>query len=189
MEHAIARNEDVSKANDYDNCLYACRFCNRSRSAKPAWRQGTRLLDPTRDAWREHFWVSIDNLLPVQGNAEAEYTHEAYEIDDPRKVIRRRSRRELLTDRLRLLERLESEIAELLRLAGLLRQHDLRRFGEVMQQIRAIRADARRTLGDLRRYSAIPADAPQTCRCPVPREHSLPEELDRQTVEAPDSVL
>lgn len=187
MEHTITRSEDVSKENDYGNCLYACRFCNRSRSAKPAWRQGTRLLDPTRDAWSEHFWMSGDNLLPVQGNAEAEYTHEAYEIDDPRKVARRRARRELLTDRLRLL-RLESEIAKLLRLAGPLRQHDVRRFGEVVQQIRVIRTDARRALGDLKRYSAIPVDAPQTCRCPLPREHSLPEELDRQTVEVPGSV-
>lgn len=189
MEHAITRSEDVSRANDYDNCLYACRFCNRSRSAHPAWRQGTRLLDPTRDAWSEHFQVSGDHLLPVREDAEAEYTHEAYEIDDPRKVARRRARRELVTDRLRLLVRLDSEIAELLRLAGSLRRRNLRKFGEIVQQIRGIQADSRRALEDLRRYAAIPVDAPQTCRCPVTREHSLPEELDRQMVEVPDSVL
>lgn len=189
MEHVIARSEDSAKANDYHNCLYACRFCNRSRFAKPAWLEGIRLLDPTSDAWSEHFLASGDNLLPVRGDAEAEYTHRAYEIDDPRKIVRRQVRRELLTDRLRLLSRLGSEIAELLRLADPLRYRDIRRFGEILKQIRALRADARRAWGDLRRYLAVPVDAPRTCRCPVPREHSLPEELDRQTVEFPDSLL
>jgi HNH endonuclease len=189
VEHTIPRSEDVSKANAYDNCLYACRFCNRSRSAKPVWHQGIRLLDPTRDAWGAHFWISGDKLLAVRGDAEAEYTNDAYELNDPRKVVRRRLRRELLTDRLRLLVRLKGEIAELLRLADVIRRRDLRRFGEVLQQIKAIQADSRRALGDLRRYSAIPVDAPLTCHCALPREHSLPEELDRQTVEVPDSAL
>ncbi len=186
VEHGIARSEDASRKNDYDNCLYACRFCNRSRSAKPAHRGDTRLLDPTRDAWGDHFKATCDRLRVVAGDADGEYTHTAYALDDPRKVARRRARWDLVTDRLRLLGRIDNEITELLRLAHVLR-HNLRRFGEILKEIKAIRDAARRALKDLERYAAIPKDAPRTCRCPNNPHHSLPEELDRQTIEVPES--
>src|SRR5262249_38439886 len=127
-------------------------------------------------------------LLPAPGDGEAAYTYRVYEFDDPRKVERRRARRELLSDRLRLLMRLESESAELLGLADRLRRYDFRGVGQILQQLKSIRADARRALGDLKRYAGIPADAPQACRCPVPGNDSLPEELGRQMVEIPDCL-
>ncbi len=186
VEHWVARSHDASLQGEYANCLYACRFCNRSRSARPTRQGEARLLDPTRDAWGEHFAAAADRLQAVAGDGDADYTHAAYELDDPRKVARRRARRELIADRLGLLARLESEITELLRLADLLRRRDLRRFAAVLEQIRAIRADGRRALGDLYRYAAVPRDAPRTCRCAEPRDHTLPGELDRQMLELPE---
>jgi 5-methylcytosine-specific restriction endonuclease McrA len=189
VEHRVARSKDASRQNDYENCLYACRFCNRSRAALPLWDGGARLLDPTRDAWSQHFLAGDDRLSPVEGDAAAEYTHRAYELDDPRKVARRQARRELLSDRLFLASHLEAESAELLRLADLFRPKDLLRFGRTLELLRSLRADARRALGDLKRYAAIPVDAPLRCRCPEPGTESLPEELERQTFEVPDDLV
>lgn len=185
VEHGILRSEDASRENDYENCLYACRFCNRSRSAQPGRRGGARLLDPTCNTWSEHFMVVDDHLRPAEGDVDAEYTHRAYEIDDPRKIARRQARRELVADRLQLLARLGGEIAQLLRLADSVRRRNLQRFGQFLQEIRAIRADAHRALEDLKRYAAIPVDAPRACRCPAPRDLSLPAEFERQAVEWP----
>jgi 5-methylcytosine-specific restriction endonuclease McrA len=189
VEHRIARSVDVGRKNDYDNCLYACRFCNRSRSAKALLQRGGRLLDPTRDSWSRHFLAAHDRLLPSEGDAAASYTHQTYDLDDPRKTARRRARRELLSDRLLLLKRLEDESAKLLQLADFLRRQDLQRFGRFLQQLKSIRTDARRALGDLTRYAAIPADAPRFCRCRTSGNESLPVELDRQMIEVPDAVL
>jgi 5-methylcytosine-specific restriction endonuclease McrA len=189
VEHRVARSEDASRENEYENCLYACRFCNRSREARPLARDGARLLDPTRDTWSRHFEASGDRLEPADRDADAAYTHRAYELDDSRKTERRRSRRELVTDRLLLLTDLEEEVAELLRLSDLLRTRDLSSFGRALDRLRSIRADTRRALGDLARYAAaVPADAPGSCRCPAPGQRSLPEELDRQTIEIPDRL-
>lgn len=183
VEHAITRKADSSRAGDYSNCLYACRFCNRSRSARPRESNGARLLDPTRDAWSEHFVATGDELRPVAGDRDAHYTHRSYELDDPRKVERRRLRRELITDRLNLLSRFSEEIEDLLHLADLLRNRDLRLFGKVMRQIRTLRDDAERARRDLRRFGALPPDAPEKCRCGSNRYHFLPEAFERQMID------
>jgi hypothetical protein len=198
----IARSTDPSLAAEYENCVYACRWCNRSRSAHPTEHNGARLLDPTRVAWGDHFVAAADTLVPastyftatlgipppgLDGDTDAQATHRAYALDDPRKVGRRRARRELVSDRLRLIARHGAELTVLLRLADPLRRRDPGRFGRVIREIRALRDDARRALRDLRRYEALPLDAARTCRCPPPCEFSLPEYLDRQLVEVPDT--
>lgn len=185
VEHRIARSADPSKANVYGNCLYACRFCNRARSAAPLREGEARLLDPTRDAWGSHFTATGSRLLPAPDSRDAEYTHRSYEIDDPRKVVRRALRHRLVTDRLELLRLLEEE-AELLQLARAARR-DPKRFGALLKKIRELRRAARRALEDLGRYEAVPADAPQACRCGGDHQHSLPAELERQLVEVPDT--
>jgi hypothetical protein len=187
VEHAIARSSDPSLASDYRNLLYACRFCNRSRSTHPVQLGAAQLLDPTRDAWREHFVAVDDRLRPRRHDVNAQLTHRVYHLDDARKVERRRTRRELVTDRLRLVARIETELVELLRLADVLRQRDLPRFGRVLAEIRRLRQDAYRALRDLRRYDAVPGDAPRSCRCPRPWEHAPPAYLVEQLIEIPDS--
>ena len=177
---------DASHESEYENLIYACRFCNRSRAAKPLRHDAASLLDPTRDAWAMHFSAVDDHLRPGKGNADAQYTHKAYALDDPRKTSRRRARRDLITDRLRLLTRLENEMADLLKRASVAKQHGLRMFGEILQEIKGLRSDARRSLEDLKRYAAVPRDAPETCRCTPPRHLSLPDELERQTIDVAD---
>lgn len=189
VEHHVTRSAAPSRAGDYFNCLYACRLCNRSRSTKPDSGDGVRLLDPTRDAWVNHFFVAGDRLQPADGDADAEYTHRCYEIDDERKVERRQARRELLADRLPLVGVLHTELVALLRLADRLRRRDSRAFATVLQRISTIRSDARRALEDVARYAAVPRDAPATCRCVDASEHTLPSCFERQLREVPDSVV
>ena len=187
-EHRTPRSADPGRANDYDNCLYACRLCNTARGNRPERHQGTRLLDPTEDAWSLHFLAADDLLRPADGDAAAAYTHLAYDLDDPRKTERRLARRALVNDRLLLLRDLETIIAEQLELADSLRQKDLESFGRVLQRIRSIRLEARRALGDLKRYAVVPADAPRQCRCGASGDRSLPAELDCQAIEVPETV-
>jgi hypothetical protein len=188
VEHPTLRSEDPARANDYANCLYACRFCNTSRDAKPSQEGGARLLDPSLDAWGDHFVAAGDRLVPIPGDEDAAYTHRAYEIDDPRKVVRRALRRELITDRLLLVEG-QADILELLRLLDLVRRTDLPSFALYLERLAALRSETFRALGDLERYAAIPADAPGRCHCSAPGgTYSLPEELERQLIEVPDGT-
>jgi 5-methylcytosine-specific restriction endonuclease McrA len=185
VEHRIPRSSDPTLENSYENCLYACRLCNRSRSAHPLEPQGATLLDPTQHSWSDHFILADDLLRPVApSDAAAAYTHRTYQLDDPRKVVRRRTRRELIDDRLQILG-LSAEIPELLSLADTVRQTDLRRFGEILREIQRIRDDSRRALQDLERYPGIPADAPETCRCGESADHRLPGYLEEQMLEIP----
>lgn len=189
VEHVIPRSTDPSLANDYENCLYACRWCNRSRSAHPVERESVRLLDPTRDAWGDRFVAADDRLAPRDGDPDALATHGAYALDDPRKIGGRQARRELLDDRLRLMREQGTQFSELLRLADSLRRRDVRRFGHVIRRIRRLREQAFRALGDLRRYEAVPGDAPRGCRCAPPPAVSLPDFLDRQLIEVPGAQI
>lgn len=148
-----------------------------------------RVKDPTKESWAAAFVVEGDRLKPISDNPNAEYTHRMYQLDDPRKVERRRLRRELITDRLRLLAQWESEIVAVLQAAAFLLHRDPRRLGEILEEVRDLRASARRAFQDLRRYAAIPTDAPRSCRCPTPPVFSLPEEVEQQTFEIPDSIL
>lgn len=183
VEHWAPRSSDPERKDDYENCLYACRFCNRSRSVTPILGEGARLLDPTGEAWADHFAATGDLLAPVAGDASASYTHRAYELDDPRKVVRRQLRREVLTDRLALLRFLGAEIEPLLNLAAVLRTRNAKAFGEAMWEIRQLWKDARRAIRDLDRFPAVPSDAPKACRCPSPAPFRLPPALESQTLE------
>jgi hypothetical protein len=56
IEHRETQSSEPGKANDYSNCIYACRLCNAARNDKPLQDAlGNRVLDPTLDAWADHF--------------------------------------------------------------------------------------------------------------------------------------
>ena len=94
IEHLDPASLDAGKINNYDNCFYACRFCNQSRATAPrSDTQGRRLLDPCQDAWDQRFSFSNDRLLPTQDDPDAVYTSLVYELNDPRKIQRRDRRR------------------------------------------------------------------------------------------------
>jgi len=113
VEHIIPVSEDPSKVNDYGNCLYVCRFCNTSRGAL----SGEHLLSPDKHEWARAFWLVSDKLIPREGEQgdSALRTIGAYDLNDPRKVVMRLDRRELITDKRELVENmpgLEQELTD-----------------------------------------------------------------------------
>ncbi len=187
VEHRVPRSIDATLANDYANCLYACRYCNTARSATPICDGNRRLLDPTVDAWGDHFSMVNDYLLPREPEGSSGYTHANYRLDDERKVRRRRMRRELISDRIALLSDINAKTKRLLQLAEELGKYDFSAVTTVLEVARTIRSETRRTIEDLALYAVIPADAPKTCRCQI-QELTVPEGLAEQFLDIPNEV-
>jgi len=180
VEHGISRATDPNRKNEYSNCFYACRLCNGARATRPGSSGGRFLLDPTRTAWGTHFRRSGDRLLPTEKDANAAYTYEVYDLDDPRKIEMRRLRRELITDRLELLARCPDE------LEWLLAQVEVSRPGrarEALELARRLRRAALASLEEVARFAAVPPDAPSSCRCGRSDYLSLPLEFEIQSLE------
>ncbi len=171
-----------SLANDYQNCFYACRYCNGARSTTPSTDgQGRKLLNPCAHRWTEHFSVSDDDrLLPRPGDADAEYTSEAYDLNEARKLEMRRSRRERVEESLALLNRgpdlLDALIARSASQPGI-------RSVEILAAAENLRRSMLNAERELMRHAAIPADADSRCRCGHQVHHSLPAVLDHQMLE------
>jgi hypothetical protein len=96
IEHfvPVSSEEGEDKVNDYENCFYVCRFCNKSRSNSPIIdSEGQRLLNPCVEIWADHFLPTEDDRLnPLDSNAV--YTAKIYDLNDPRRMELRRWRRE-----------------------------------------------------------------------------------------------
>jgi len=180
VEHGAPRSVDPGRSNDYSNCFYSCRLCNGSRSNRPRSSEGRSLLDPTAEAWGAHFYRSGDGLLPVQGDRDAEYTHEVYDLGDPRKIELRRLRRELVTDRLELLRRFPEDIKWLQTEAE---ASPPSRARQALDLARRLRRAMHNALEELVRFASVPADAPWECRCGQTDQHSLPQGLEIQSVD------
>lgn len=188
VEHFVPRSVDPGRELDYTNCLYACRLCNRARSNRPIQQESARLLDPTGTAWARHFELSEDEIEPMAGDLDAAYTHETYDLNDARKVVRRQLRYQLVSDRLQLLEQLGGEIQAILRLAEQFRRDHPLRFALAIRRVRSLRSAMRRALADLARYAAVPADAPASCRCESAEGLTLPSSLEEQNVDLPEAL-
>lgn len=181
IEHVVARNHDGRLVGVYGNVILICRLCNGARNDAPHIdHHGRRLLDPTKDVWSEHFRVAGDEILPAEGDADAAYTEDVYDINSPRKVKLRRNRRLRQEDFLKSLEKPRARIAHL-------------RFreqcgdpGEKIQIITAI-AEVRDEVDRLCRLANqgkwIPDDAPMNCRCGRAPARTLPATYLRQIVE------
>jgi hypothetical protein len=119
-----------------------------------------------------HFQLQDDRLAPLDDGAsgrDARYTEQVYRLNDPRRVELRRQRRELINDRMRLLE---IDPAELRRMAKKQPSQEKRaRMIELARKLAHLRA---RALDELRARSAIPRDAPMACRCGNHEHPTLP---------------
>ena len=180
VEHRVLQSADVSQRNDYNNCIYACRYCNRARSTTPIEQNGQKLLDPTVAAWANHFAAADDRLLPMADNVDASYTYETYDLDDPIKCERRRLRRELITNRISLLRDGPQELSALLGVAEELGRAEPEAAQHLLRVARRLREQLVCAPQDLSRFNAIPPDAPTECRCRTKEHHVLPPEFDRQ---------
>ena len=163
IEHRIPRSDAEAGAaatHVYANCYYACRFCNGARSARPLVdARGRRLLDPCADAWSTHFERVGAELRPRSGDADAVYTAESYDVDDPRKQLMRRNRERIMGAA----ERASAEIPPLVaELGARLAERPDPALLAVMRRLDEQLADARRAR---RRFARTPEDAPTACRC------------------------
>ncbi len=159
-EHVVAQSagEGPSSRNRYANLLLACTFCNRARSNTPNQsRAGEQLLDPTCVAWSEHFALHEDRLEPLTDDAR--YTCVTYDLNDERKVRRRKMRRELVEELLDAMRDVPPLLDELTRRA--VETGDRR----LLDAARQLRADLKARLRDVLSYKVVPDHAPPTCRC------------------------
>lgn len=189
IEHAVLRSQDPTRGNDYSNCLYACRLCNRARGTTPREALGATLIDPTAAAWGDWFEVRGDCLVPKAGSPAAQYTWEIYDLDDPRKVKRRQARRQFIADRMRFLEDLPAMRARFARCAAdRLADGDVEGALECHEEMRSFLRAAEGFRKELARYSAIADDRDVGCRCGASVEQCLPEFLEEQTRDMPGDL-
>jgi hypothetical protein len=175
IEHFVPARTEPWRINQYDNCFYACRLCNRARSGRPVIDStGRSLLDPCRHRWADHFRITDDGwLLAREEDGDAAYTEWAYDLNDLRKVELRQWRATTIREHLELIaeapdleERLLAESAG--GLGGL-------------RTIQRLREGARIARAFMKQYMAIPRDADPACRCGRNDHHTLPSWLEEQT--------
>lgn len=183
IEHRAPASSNLEEINSYENCFYACRFCNGARSDSPLIdADGRRLLDPCRTAWADHFVLTEDHrLAPAGGDPEAAYTEEIYDLNEPRKTRARRLRRERLQEWLQLLAEGPRQIAVLLSRSG--QAASLEEIRELVGAAEILRDCILRASEEIVRYLAVPRDCDETCRCRRTDLHVLPSWLDDQTLE------
>jgi 5-methylcytosine-specific restriction endonuclease McrA len=177
IEHIVPQARAPELADKYENCAYACRFCNSARGTLPIVHpSGARLLHPWKDAWGDHFRLHDHRLEPVHDGDEARharYTAEVYQLNDETRIRLRRQRHRLLLDRMRPFQhdpRALDEQAE--------RQsspEDRLRLFLLARELEALQQNAIIELGD---RAATPADAPFRCRCGSREHHALPPEIE-----------
>lgn len=174
VEHRELQKDDANRpdkqANLYSNCLYACMLCNRARSTKPLYGDNNvKLLDPTVDAWADHFEAYNDRLIPK--TPEAIHTDSVYRLDDRRKNKLRRTRRERIEEGMGELLNGPSRITRLRKLAEELASSDdaaIRAKADILLQEAQRQSEYIRKLRKaLERYQCIPEDARAVpkCRC------------------------
>ncbi|WP_437672241.1 HNH endonuclease [Sorangium sp. So ce131] len=183
VEHIVPQSKDVTHANTYANCLYACRWCNRSRSTKPLHdASGNALLNPTTCAWADHFEAQDDTLVPKTGSGK--YTEVVYSINDPFKVRMRATRRELIERCRKLVLEGPSDIEKLLQLLQrLVSRNELKDAeAETMRStIKRLMADVARARQALERYRGVPVGADTVCRCRI--ELTMPPQVAEQLID------
>ncbi len=170
IEHHELKHGDEEKRNRYRNCLLSCRFCNNGRSTIPeAERAGSgRLLDPTSIAWSEHFEMKEHEMVVRSPSQDATYTFNTYHLGDKRKAVLRENR----ARRFRELWRAREKVAELVpRLTERARRSsDPMTKRELVDAARALERAYEAALAEVRRYEAIPPDAPAGCLCDAARQ-------------------
>ena len=184
VEHRTPQSADPALRNVYSNCLYACRLCNTARGAKAAQTPSGRLLDPTVDAWAAHFDVVESHLVARDADTDAAYTHVAYDLDDPRKVERRRVREEVVDDARSVLDRGPDLLDRLMRWIDA--NAGSGSSVQAMRDAEALQANVRAARRTLVRFAAIPQDAPFVCGCGREAARTLPPQMAEGTWEMAD---
>lgn len=183
IEHFMPASLDAEKVNEYENCFYTCLFCNRSRAvAPPVDEAGRKLINPCSHVWAERFFsTGDDHLLPDTTDPDAVYTAEAYDLNDPRKVERRRLRRERLAEWLGVLREGPFHVQSLIALSETV--PSLTDAAVLLETAASLRSRILQASTEVQRYAAIPMDYDEICLCGRETHHGLPEWLATQTQE------
>ena len=182
VEHQIPRSHAPQLEDEYDNCIYACRFCNGARGDTPNVDvAGRTLLDPCTSAWASHFKREGFSLAPL--GDDAEYTAQTYDLDDPRKVEFRRARTGAITSGLRMLREGPERVVKLLDAAVNAREQDRDVLVATAHDLRGFILTAAKTLA---RYRIVPLDAPVSCRCGAAFVREAPRFMVAQCLDLED---
>jgi hypothetical protein len=149
---------------------------------------GRRLLVPTDDSWGKHFGVINGSF--VSQDPDGAYTIKGYDLNDIRKVKIRAHRKEFIAGKLLEIEEAKRHIERLNEIAERLMKspetQQLKEGAEILSVAKGLQARIQKNLRELQHYSAIPLDAPLSCRCEPRAELRLPPELLRQMIVLPD---
>lgn len=179
VEHWVPVSHDEARINDYTNCFYVCRYCNRSRSARPLVESDGpgHLLNPCETVWESSFSLVGDEIQPRPGDPAALYTLEVYDANDPRKVARRRRRRMAIRQRL-------DFIRQARRLAGSLLAKAVNTADpELVDVATLLEQEMRVAWQELEHFQAVPADSRCPCACGDEGLCELPRVLEEQLIE------
>lgn len=164
IEHFILKSQEPELANVYENCLYACRYCNRHRGRQPhLGGAGQRLLNLCDTVWSEHFVRDGDELKPRDGQTDTQYTHEVYKLDSPIKRRARKLRREKIVE-------YQKAVNDYPPIIKALRDKGFKDDDRNLIQAAAMLSETRRyALEDTRtHFSLVPRDAQMPCPCGLP---------------------
>jgi 5-methylcytosine-specific restriction endonuclease McrA len=182
IEHLVPQSQDPAQNNEYSNLLYSCRFCNRARSNRPLKSARGEILNPTQTAWAKHFELQGDELKPKTGDNDATYTHECYDLDEPRKKKLRQLRREVIEHHRELLRVVPKMVIRKIQLAEQ-NPTDPLAVRQNLDEAQCLRRILMNAISDLRTHSAIPGDADQECLCDTQEYNALPVCLAQQSWE------
>lgn len=187
IEHFTPASVEAETINDYENCFYTCRFCNLARLNAPLVdKSGRRLINPCSHTWGQRFFLSLDDhLLPDKTDPDAVYTAETYDLNDERKVMRRRRRRERLTEWVTVLSGGPARIGSLIDLAQSV--SSLEEAALLLQEAHFVRGQMALAAIEIQRYAVIPTDADPTCGCGRKDDCQLPGWLSIQAQDLPAS--
>ncbi len=185
IEHIITQSSEEGKPvkNVYTNVVYSCGWCNRARdSYPPVSEDGEVLLDPTKEQWNRLFHIVDDEMQLVDGNKNAAYTYNTYQLGDPYKTGLRRKRRERLEKAL-----LHQQVVPGLiqRLQAVLDTKEVTPDDKVamLKQLEVNTSILNDVQFVFRRYTACPQDADDSCRCKQENLLSLPNVVETQLLE------
>jgi hypothetical protein len=181
VEHFVPKSRDRAGRNIYNNCFYACRFCNVSRGI--ALNEGAegKLINPCERAWQDAFVLSEDKIWPCdERDRDAVYTLDTYRLNDVPKVKMRRLRRLAIRRRIADYEETQTFERDLLDLAvaggGV-------RAARMAKAISKLRWNA---YMDLWKFRGIPDRHDTSCLCGHTRHHNLPAVLEEQMIDISD---
>jgi hypothetical protein len=157
IEHFRPRSTFPKDENNYKNLLWACPDCNRAKSntwpTRIELRNGSRFIDPCREALGLHLELKGLEVCAVQQSAAGVYTIDELNLNSAvhrrRRLIRLKSS-EFLSDLEALLAKMELEA---------------RPGGEAIQDIEKLK-DQIREFRDDQGYGP-PWDVPMDCHCAI----------------------